>query len=63
MQNTFNQNHVEGNFQNNFFPQHFTKTHIVICKLLPKIKAGLNPQRGEIKVTSISAQSCQFYLY
>lgn len=43
MQNTFNQNHAEGNFQDNLFPQHFTKTHIVICKSLPKIKAGLFP--------------------
>lgn len=48
MQNTFNQNHAEGNFQNNLFPQHFTKTHVAICKSLPKVKAGLHPQCGEI---------------
>lgn len=63
MQNTFNQNNAEGNFQNNLFPQHFTKTHIVTCKSLSKIKAGLHPQCGEIKATSISGQSCRFYLY
>lgn len=34
MQNTFNQNHAEWNFQNNLFPQHFMKTDIAICTQL-----------------------------
>lgn len=56
MQNTFNQNHAERSSKTICFYSILQKTHIVIYKLLSKIK-GLHPQCGEIKAMSISGQT------